>query len=61
MRYDAKLVPVLALGCGALGFFLSSTLLIVAAILLAGYFVVRGVATIGGGDMWRTSRRRRHR
>lgn len=59
-RLGAKMLPLLALSCGVLGFVFSSTVLVVAAILLAGYVVVNGVASLSGPNLWRT-RRRRHR
>jgi hypothetical protein len=41
---------------------LSSSPLIVLAMVMAAYVVMRGVATINGGHLWRAApRRRRHK
>ncbi len=62
IRPLARFLPVLSLVCGALGVYLSSSPLIVLAMVMAAYVVMRGVATINGGHLWRAApRRRRHK
>ena len=47
-RRLARAIPVVAFAGGALGVYLSSPVLIVLAILVAGYVIARGIATLSG-------------
>jgi hypothetical protein len=60
LRDLERALVILALACCLLGVLVSSTLLIVLAVIFAGVAVVRSIATLKPRDTW-PLKRRRHR